>query len=95
MSEEKVVQKGYRISGRVQGVFFRAWTRQKALEIGLAGTVMNRPDGTVEAHLRGPETKVARLEGMLWDGPPASMVEAVEVLDSSPPLTADGFEILH
>ena len=95
MSEHSVVQRGYRIRGRVQGVFFRAWTRQTAMEIGLGGTVKNCPDGSVEAHLMGPESEVDRMEALFWEGPPASRVEGVERVESTHPLNAHAFEILH
>ena len=95
MTEEEIVQRGYRIKGRVQGVFFRAWTRQVALEMGLGGTVMNCPDGSVEAHLIGPVSVVERMAARLWEGPPASRVEGVEGVESVKALHADLFEILH
>ena len=79
MSNEEMVQKGFRVRGRVQGVFFRAWTRETATELGLGGTVRNLPDGSVEAHVLGEASAVARMESVLWDGPPASRVESVEV----------------
>ena len=47
-----------RIYGRVQGVWYRAWTKQSAEELGLAGYVRNRRDGTVEALFSGPEDAV-------------------------------------
>ena len=95
MSDKRVVQRGYRIRGRVQGVFFRAWTRQTALELGLGGTVKNVPDGSVEAHLIGPESEVEKMEARFWEGSPASWVEGVERVESSHVLNADVFLILH
>jgi acylphosphatase len=67
------------ISGRVQGVFFRAYTQQAARERGITGWVMNTPDRRVAAVLEG-ETE--QLEDMLrWchQGSPMSQVSAVEV----------------
>jgi acylphosphatase len=95
VSEERVVQRGYRIRGLVQGVFFRAWTRQAALELGLGGTVKNCPDGSVEAHLLGPVSKVEKMETRFWEGPPASRVEGVERMESVRALEAGSFQILH
>ncbi len=48
-------------SGRVQGVFFRAFTRDNALKLGVRGWVRNLPDGRVEAVFEGPEDKVEKL----------------------------------
>ncbi len=90
-----MVQKGFRVRGRVQGVFFRAWTRETARELGLGGTVRNLPDGSVEAHVLGEESAVRRLESVLWEGPPASNVDSVEVIESQVKLEANSFRILH
>lgn len=95
MSEKRVVQRGYRIRGRVQGVFFRAWTRQTALELGLGGTVKNCPDGSVEAHLIGSETEVEKMEALFWQGPSASRVKDVEILESNHALDLHAFQIIH
>jgi acylphosphatase len=92
--EEAIVQKGYRITGRVQGVFFRAWTRDTALGLGLGGTVRNLPDGSVETHLVGPASSLERMESRLWEGPPASRVDGVEVVPSAEPVECGFFEIL-
>jgi len=95
VSEKSVVQRGYRIRGRVQGVFFRAWTRQTALALGLGGTVENCADGSVEAHLIGTETDVEEMEALFWQGPSASRVEGVEILESRHALDPHTFRILH
>jgi acylphosphatase len=67
-----------RISGRVQGVFFRASTREQARQLGLGGHARNLPDGSVEVLACGPERAVAALQEWLWLGPPAARVEAVD-----------------
>jgi len=95
VSEEKIVQRGYRIAGRVQGVFFRAWTRETALGLGLGGTVRNCSDGSVEAHLVGPVDVVEEMESRLREGPPASRVRDVQRIDSPGPLPRKSFSILH
>lgn len=95
MSEERIVQRGYRVSGRVQGVFFRAWTRDTAREMGLAGTVKNLLDGSVEAHFRGPEAAVEKMAERLWEGSPASHVEDVESVESGQELESNDFRILY
>lgn len=66
------------VSGRVQGVFYRASTRQRALELGVTGHARNLPDGRVEVLACGPEAAVAALCQWLWQGPPAAKVTAVE-----------------
>ena len=83
MSEMEFVEKGYRITGRVQGVFFRAWTRAAAEELGLRGMVRNRSDGSVETHVSGPVSAVKEFEVRLWGGPPSSAVASVEMFSSS------------
>lgn len=83
-----------RITGRVQGVFFRAWTQQQARELGVSGWVRNAEDGSVEAHLEGDEAAVKALVQRLWEGPPSAEVDDVRVEDAS----AQGlrsFELRH
>ena len=66
-----------KVTGRVQGVSFRAWTREKARELGIAGWIRNCPDGSVEAHLEGEEEKVRWLIDLIGEGPPGSRVDKV------------------
>ncbi len=72
-----------RIHGRVQGVFFRAWTRGEAVRLGLGGWVRNRRDGTVEALFAGPPDVVDRMVGRCHEGPPQAQVARVEVMPAS------------
>ncbi len=58
-----------KIEGRVQGVFFRAWTEQTARSLGLDGTVCNMGDGSVEAVFSGPAEIVADMLRRCADGP--------------------------
>ena len=67
------------ISGRVQGVWFRASTRKKAQEIGLTGWVKNTEDGKVEAVFEGEEDKVEKMISWCHLGPPFAKVEEVVV----------------
>nr|WP_298723827.1 acylphosphatase [uncultured Steroidobacter sp.] len=67
------------VSGRVQGVFYRASTRQKATELGCAGYARNLPDGRVEVLAVGEPQAVQGLLDWLWRGSPASDVKLVEV----------------
>jgi len=66
-----------RISGRVQGVGYRAWLQQAARHLKIAGWVRNRRDGTVEAMVGGAAGDVARLVEMCHSGPSAACVTSV------------------
>ncbi|ACX52884.1 acylphosphatase [Ammonifex degensii KC4] len=67
------------VHGKVQGVYFRASTLEKAREEGVTGWVRNRPDGTVEAVFEGEEERVKRMIAWCHQGPPWAEVERVEV----------------
>lgn len=73
--------KRFLISGRVQGVFYRASTRNKVHELGLTGYAKNLPDGRVEVLAAGSEEALLLLEKWLWQGPPAAQVTAVEAFE--------------
>lgn len=81
-----------RITGRVQGVCYRAWTCDEALARGLAGWVRNRRDGSVEALFAGPEHPVQDMIKACEAGPPAARVAAVEASDADDPGIA-GFQL--
>ena len=66
-----------RIIGRVQGVWFRGWAVDQARELGLSGWVRNRGDGSVEALLGGPESRVRSMIERCRRGPPAARVDRV------------------
>ena len=68
-----------RVFGRVQGVFFRNWTMDKARSLGVRGWVRNRRDGTVELVAYGSEEAVHALIAACRTGPPAAEVERIEV----------------
>lgn len=67
----------FRVTGRVQGVFFRASTREQALALGLVGHAMNLPDGSVEVVASGGADALDELEQWLHHGPPAARVASV------------------
>ena len=71
-------QRGFRVSGRVQGVGFRWWTHRTASGLGLRGTVGNRPDGTVEVHAAGDIETLESFADELRGGPPMAQVDSVE-----------------
>jgi acylphosphatase len=82
----------FHVSGRVQGVFFRASTRQEALRLGLCGYARNLPDGRVEVVASGSADAMNALERWLWQGPPAARVGEV-VRGDYADAVADGFDI--
>lgn len=76
-----MIARRVRITGRVQGVFFRAWTRDEARSIGVQGWVRNCPDGAVEAHLEGDEGEVDELIRRMRHGPPHAKVTDLKISD--------------
>jgi len=74
-----------RITGRVQGVWYRGWTVETARSLGLAGWVRNRLDGSVEALFHGPATQVQAMITACHQGPPSAEVEAVVTTPAAPP----------
>ena len=81
------------IEGRVQGVFFRAWTVQEAEGKNLRGWVRNRLDGTVEAVFSGPEDQVDAMIQSCRQGPPAARIDNIIQSPAEPPDT-DSFGYL-
>ena len=73
------------VAGRVQGVFYRASTRQRAIELGVTGHARNLADGRVEVLACGDSIAVAALCDWLWQGSPASQVVSVEIEDVAMP----------
>jgi acylphosphatase len=82
-----------RISGQVQGVFFRDSTRQKAEELNLAGWVKNLPDGMVEAVFEGPSEKIREMVRWCEEGPQHASVENVDTDFEDAGGELDGFEV--
>jgi acylphosphatase len=66
------------VSGRVQGVGFRASTERRAREIGVTGRVRNRMDGTVEVLAEGAPGQIEALAAWLETGPPMARIDGVE-----------------
>ena len=81
-----------RVSGSVQGVFYRAWTAQQAQALGVAGWVRNCSDGSVEALVEGDDTAVSRLLDLMRDGPAAARVDHLTVKPAAP-TDAAGFAV--
>ena len=80
------------VTGRVQGVYYRATTRDTAREYGITGWVRNLPDGRVEAVFEGAQESVESMVEWCHEGSPAATVEAVEVEYEDPEGLTD-FEI--
>jgi acylphosphatase len=81
------------VSGRVQGVFFRASTREQALKLGLRGYAKNLPDGRVEVLAEGDASALDALERWLRVGPPMARVESVERGDADADEIGSGFDV--
>lgn len=79
------------VSGRVQGVFFRASTREQALALELRGHAVNLPDGRVEVVAAGPEDAVEALAGWLEVGPPMARVVGIEREEVAGAEVGEGF----
>lgn len=71
------------VTGRVQGVFFRATLRDRARDLGVSGWVSNEPDGSVAAHLEGPPDAVDALLAWCHRGPSDAEVDSVAVTETS------------
>jgi acylphosphatase len=80
------------VSGRVQGVFFRAAMRDRALSLGLAGWVRNNRDGTVEAALEGDPERLESIVRWCARGPSGAVVDEVDV-EWTQPAGEKGFSV--
>lgn len=77
------------VAGRVQGVYFRAATRDRARALGVCGLARNLPDSRVEVLARGEPNAVGELVAWLWQGPPAARVTSVTVEEWSADVPAE------
>ena len=73
------------VSGRVQGVFFRASTREQALSLGLHGQVKNLSDGRVAVTACGSQDALDAMLDWLWQGPPQAAVSDVQCVACTAP----------
>jgi len=83
-----------RVTGRVQGVFFRSWTREQAEALHVNGWIRNCPDGRVEAHIEGDEAAVEQMIERLRRGPRAAHVEDLRLWDVDI-CDFEGFDVRH
>ena len=81
-----------RVTGLVQGVFFRAETQQEAYRLGVAGWVRNERDGSVAAHFEGDPDAVEAMVAWCREGPRRARVDGVDVHDAEPTGTT-GFDV--
>jgi len=88
-----MICKKFIITGRVQGVYYRASLRKEAIRLGLCGHVMNQSDGSVMAIVQGEAAQIAALEKWCWAGPPMAAVVGVEVQEEDVEENFVGFEI--
>ncbi len=79
------------VHGRVQGVWFRGWTVDTAIALGVRGWVRNRRDGSVELLVAGDQEQVQRMIEQVHIGPPAARVDRVEV-EETDDAAPGGFE---
>jgi acylphosphatase len=84
-----------RVTGRVQGVFFRASTRQEAERLGVVGWVQNEPDGSVAIEAEGEEAAVRALLAYCAHGPPGARVGGIETEWIAPLGAESSFRIRH
>ena len=88
-----MVNRAFLISGCVQGVFFRDSTKKEALKLGLQGSALNLPDGTVKVCLNGESEDIDLLERWLQIGPELAQVESVIEVDIDQQLELNGFKV--
>jgi len=90
-----IIRKRVFISGMVQGVNFRAYTRSVARKAGTKGWVRNLRDGRVEAVIEGEPDQVNEVIAWCKKGPPFSRVEQIQVVDEKPSGEFKDFEITY
>ncbi len=83
------------VRGRVQGVYFRAFTRDEAESLGLSGWVRNRADGSVEALVQGEPQAVEKMLAWFWTGSPHSLVTEVRVTEEAVEDELASFEVRY
>ncbi len=81
------------VSGRVQGVYFRASTRDVAVRWGVRGFVRNLPDGRVESVLQGDRGAVEKVVAFMREGPPGAYVEEADIEWRAVCEACDGFHV--
>ncbi|MCC5913183.1 MAG: acylphosphatase [Balneolaceae bacterium] len=90
---EKVIH--LKISGRVQGVGFRHFTRKNAGELGLSGWVKNMADGSVEAVLAGEKQSLKQMVERLKSGPVTASVSDIEISEAAEEPSGGPFRVVR
>jgi len=83
------------VRGQVQGVYFRAFTRDEAVKLGVTGWVRNNPDGSVECFAQASEDKIEAFVRFLHQGSPGARVASVQTRDDTPQPRLKAFEIRY
>lgn len=83
----------FRVTGRVQGVYFRQSTADRARQLGICGWVANTADGAVEGLAAGDEAALGQLRDWLRQGPPAARVETLDWQAAQNETAPDGFVV--
>lgn len=93
----KFIEMKFLISGRVQGVGFRHFTKTNARQMGVTGWVRNLPDGDVETLLQGEEKKVLEMADLLRDGPLTAKVDTLKLVhkEENPQDVKDTFQVVR
>jgi len=88
-----MIRRQFTVHGKVQGVWFRAGTREQALTLGLTGYVSNLADGSVQVQAQGDAGALDELEQWLGRGPRLANVSRLDILSLEPHVSESGFEI--
>lgn len=92
MAEARIARK-VRVTGRVQGVYFRGWTMSEAQRLGIGGWVRNDNDGSVAALFAGAPDAVEEMLGLMRRGPRAARVDEVTVEEADPAEAPQQFSV--
>jgi len=87
-----MAQAKLRITGLVQGVFFRDSARNRAIELNLKGYAKNMPDGSVESVVLGEKEDIEKYAKWCEEGPPSATVESVNISWMEEDISLEGFE---
>ena len=93
--ENDTAYKSYQLNivGKVQGVWYRASAKEKAITLGLNGKIWNQPDGNVGAIVQGPLNKIVEFVEWCKEGPPLAEVDDVIYEEIADDFRFDSFEI--